>query len=210
MYSPDGKKIAYWSDVSGEYELTLYDTEKSTSKKVTNLGPGYRYEIHWSPDTKHIAYVDQTMNINICNTESGENKVISPMPGKVVQVLVSEGDVVKEGETVVIISAMKMESEYKVKKDRTIKEIKVKEGDTITANQLKTKGVSAIQKNLLENQEVVITIRGKEKFVVMDMKQYNYLRECELDAALHEARADYDSGRYVTESVEDHIERITK
>ena len=36
--------------------------------------------------------------------------------------------------------------------------------NTITANQLKTKGVSAIQKNLSENCELVITVRGKEKY----------------------------------------------
>lgn len=75
-WSADGKQIAYWSDVSGEYELTIFETEKSTTRKVTDLGPGYRYEIHWSPDAKNIAFVDQTMNINICNTETGDNKVI--------------------------------------------------------------------------------------------------------------------------------------
>ena len=36
---------------------------------------------------------------------------------------------------VVVVSAMKMESEYKVKKDRVIKEVKVKAGDTIDGNQ---------------------------------------------------------------------------
>ena len=79
----------------------------------------------------------------------------------------------------------------------------------ITANQLKIKGVSVIENNLTENHELVITVRGKEKFVVMDMKQYNYLRECELDAALHQTRADYQDGNFITESVEDHIKRIT-
>jgi len=65
-----------------------------------------------------------------------EDAVISsPMPGKVVKILVKVGDEVKAGDTVVIVSAMKMESEYKVKKDRVIREIKVKEGDTIEANQ---------------------------------------------------------------------------
>ena len=81
----------------------------------------------------------------------------------------------------------------------------------VTANQLKTKGVSAIQNNLSENNhELVITVRGKEKFVVMDMKHYNYLRECELDAALHQAKIDYQDGKYITENVEDHIKRITQ
>jgi len=61
--------------------------------------------------------------------------ISSPMPGKVVKILVKKGDKVKAGETVIIISAMKMESEYKVKKDRIIKDILIKEGDTIDGNQ---------------------------------------------------------------------------
>lgn len=64
-----------------------------------------------------------------------ENTISSPMPGKVVKILVKPGDQVKAGDTVVVVSAMKMESEYKVKKDRLIKEIRVKEGDTVSANQ---------------------------------------------------------------------------
>lgn len=82
--------------------------------------------------------------------------------------------------------------------------------NTITANQLKTKGVSIIERELAKENELFITVRGKEKYVVMNMDQYNYLRECELDAALHEARADYQKGNYVTESVEKHIKRVTK
>jgi prevent-host-death family protein len=82
--------------------------------------------------------------------------------------------------------------------------------NTITANQLKTKGISVIENNLNDDHELVITVRGKEKFVVMDMQHYNYLRECELDAALHETEADYQAGNFVAESVEKHIERVTK
>lgn len=82
--------------------------------------------------------------------------------------------------------------------------------ENITDNQLKTEGISAIEKHLAVDRELVITVRGKEKFVVMDMQQYNYLRECELDAALHETRADYEAGRFVAEGVEEHIQRVTK
>ncbi len=64
-----------------------------------------------------------------------ENFISTPMPGKVVKIPVKVGDKVKAGDTVVIISAMKMESEYKVKKDRIIKDIKVKEGDTVDGHQ---------------------------------------------------------------------------
>jgi len=82
--------------------------------------------------------------------------------------------------------------------------------NTITANQLKTKGISSIENNLHNNHELIITVRGKEKFVVMDMQHYNYLRECELDTALNETKADYKAGKFVTESVEKHIKRVTE
>ena len=63
-WSPDGRYVAYWSDKSGEYELTLRDLKNgSAEKQVTNLGPGFRYNLYWSPDSKHIVFVDQTMTI---------------------------------------------------------------------------------------------------------------------------------------------------
>ncbi|MGB9498233.1 MAG: type II toxin-antitoxin system prevent-host-death family antitoxin [Dissulfuribacterales bacterium] len=79
---------------------------------------------------------------------------------------------------------------------------------SISANKLKTKGVSAIETGLGQTREVIITVRGKERFVVMDMEHYNYLRECELEAALHQARADVNAGDFITESVDDHIKRV--
>ena len=50
--------------------------------------------------------------------------------------MVEVGDVVKEGETVIIISAMKMESEYKAPKDGIVKKVNVKNDDTIDGNQI--------------------------------------------------------------------------
>lgn len=82
--------------------------------------------------------------------------------------------------------------------------------ENITANQLKIKGIPIIEKHLASHPELVITVRGKERFVVMEMEQYNYLRECELAAALYQTKADHKAGRFVTESVDEHIQRITK
>jgi biotin carboxyl carrier protein len=68
--------------------------------------------------------------------ENEEQSFIStPMPGKVVKILAKEGQEVKAGETLIIVSAMKMESEYKVSSDRIVKEILVTEGDNIDGNQ---------------------------------------------------------------------------
>jgi biotin carboxyl carrier protein len=60
----------------------------------------------------------------------------SPMPGKVVKVLVRKGDHVEKGQTVVVLSAMKMESEYKAGCDGVVSKVAVKEGDTVDGNQL--------------------------------------------------------------------------
>lgn len=79
----------------------------------------------------------------------------------------------------------------------------------IAANDLKTRGVASISEQLAEAPEAIITVRGKGRYVVMDMEHYQYLRECELEAAVLEAREDVKEGRVVTESVADHIKRLT-
>ena len=64
-WSPNGKFIAYWSDESGEYELHLLDMEHGTKKILTHYGPGFRYQTYWSPDSKKLAFVDQSMRIKM-------------------------------------------------------------------------------------------------------------------------------------------------
>ncbi len=80
---------------------------------------------------------------------------------------------------------------------------------SITANELKTRGISSIQENLMGEPEAIITVRGRQKYVVMDIAHYHYLRECELEAALLEAQADVAKGRVMVESVAAHIARIS-
>jgi PHD/YefM family antitoxin component YafN of YafNO toxin-antitoxin module len=80
---------------------------------------------------------------------------------------------------------------------------------TIAANELKTKGISVIDTFLKDESEAIITVRGEQKYVVLDMKRYNFLRECELEAALIEARQELKDGRFVVESVDEHLQRIT-
>lgn len=81
---------------------------------------------------------------------------------------------------------------------------------SITANELKTKGVSAIESLLEKQSEAIVSVRGKERFVVMDIAQYHYLRECELEVALAQSRADQAAGRFVHDSPEAHVQRLKK
>lgn len=78
----------------------------------------------------------------------------------------------------------------------------------LTANDIKTRGVAAIEDSLAHDPEAVISVRGKNMYVVVRMDHYNYLRECELDAALAQSRADIAAGRFVEEPVEAHMLRL--
>lgn len=79
----------------------------------------------------------------------------------------------------------------------------------VSANELKTKGISRLDEITASGEEAIISVRGKNRYVVLTMEQYNYLRECELEAALVETRNDLTEGNVVEESVEEHIDRIT-
>jgi len=81
--------------------------------------------------------------------------------------------------------------------------------NAITANELKIRGISAVEDQLKNEDEVIISVRGKDRYVVMSLEKFARLREFELDMAVMEARADYEAGNTVTESVEDHIKRVT-
>jgi hypothetical protein len=80
----------------------------------------------------------------------------------------------------------------------------------ITANDLKTKGVSAIEGALKDRAEAIVSVRGKDRFVVMEIAQYHYLRECELEAALAQSKADLEAGRYEKLSADEHLKKIKK
>ncbi len=78
----------------------------------------------------------------------------------------------------------------------------------ISANELKIKGISAIEAMLATQPEAVISVRGKERFVVMEIDHYHYLRECELESAVAQTRADIAEGRFIKGSAEDHLTRL--
>ena len=66
----------------------------------------------------------------------GRQQVLVPMPGKVIAVLVGEGDRVEKGQGLVIVEAMKMENEVRSPIAGEVKEVRVKAGDALEAGAL--------------------------------------------------------------------------
>ncbi|WP_338424045.1 acetyl-CoA carboxylase biotin carboxyl carrier protein subunit [Parabacteroides distasonis] len=68
--------------------------------------------------------------------EKQDDKIVAPMPGKVVKIPVRKGDRLETGDTVVVLEAMKMQSNYKVSSACVVKDILVSEGDSVDNNQV--------------------------------------------------------------------------
>lgn len=132
----------------------LYEVDSLEVKEgvysILNNNKSYLIDINSGTSNKNFEVVawNKSFPVDIIDAEAkymmsrgkgasgdDENVISSPMPGKIVKILVAEGDEVKAGDTMVIVSAMKMESEYKVKQDSVVKEVCVAEGDTIDGHQ---------------------------------------------------------------------------
>lgn len=77
----------------------------------------------------------------------------------------------------------------------------------VMANEVKTKGVSLFDKLFEKAEEIIINVRGKNKYVVIDIERFQELRAMELDRAYVQAMADIAAGRYTTD-LEAHFKEI--
>jgi len=66
-------------------------------------------------------------------TGSGRQNISTPMPGKVVRMLVREGDEVEAGQGLVVVEAMKMQNEMKASRAGRVVEVRVRGGETVGA-----------------------------------------------------------------------------
>ncbi len=93
--------------VQGEhFEFELFDERKALLKKSAALGA------------------------------EGVQEIKTSMPGKIVKVLVAEGDAVEKGQGLVVVEAMKMENEIKSPKAGTVRKVGVEEGSAVESGAL--------------------------------------------------------------------------
>lgn len=79
-WSPDGDTLAYWSDQSGEWQMYLKAADGTgEEQKLTDFGPGYRFQPFWSPDAKTIAFIDEKQVIRLLDVSSGGLKEIDQL-----------------------------------------------------------------------------------------------------------------------------------
>lgn len=121
---------------AGVYSI-IYKNQ-STNMEIVESGAANKYSVVTRSNQYNVEVIDaisRYRNKTIGKIGASGNIITTPMPGKVVKIQVEEGDVVENGQTVITISAMKMESDYKAHLAGKIKKINVNEGDNITGNQ---------------------------------------------------------------------------
>ncbi len=76
-WSPDGKYIAYLSDINGEYEIYM-EAQDGLQEPVqlTSNADTYKFRIRWSPDSKKILWSDKKLRLQYVDVETKEVKLV--------------------------------------------------------------------------------------------------------------------------------------
>jgi len=104
-------------------------------------GASQRVLIHAAGDRLEIVHDHRRWNVlrhrrfeSVTSASLGSGRIVAPMPGKIIQVIVAEGDEVTEGQTLALMEAMKMELSIKADVAGTVKAIGAAEDDLVEAD----------------------------------------------------------------------------
>lgn len=116
--------------ISEEKSYEIISLPAQIKKYICNIGL----------QNTEVAVIDQqthyAKNRKTGDALSNGNQITSPIPGKIVKIPVSVGNKVSKDTTVIVVEAMKMQSEYKADADKIVKAINVKVGDAVEGNQI--------------------------------------------------------------------------
>ena len=78
----------------------------------------------------------------------------------------------------------------------------------ITANNIKTKGISVLDAILGNEDNAVITVKGDSRYVVIPIEKYNKFSEFEIALALNEIKKDIGEGKYYF-GIDEHLKKLS-
>ncbi len=125
----DGKLHFILDGQSFTANLVYGDTyEKQYSVEVN----GQRFDIRMQDELDQLIH---KLGMKSASRKDS-NHILAPMPGLVVKILVSPGDILEAGQPVLILEAMKMENVLKAGGAGRVQEIRIEPGNTVEKNQL--------------------------------------------------------------------------
>ena len=123
----------------GERELAAEFTPNADGGGILAFG-GRRYPVYSARRKESILVAVGPASFEFKPAEASSRRrarglaaaeIIAPMPGKVLKVMVRDGDLVEAGQALVVIEAMKMETTLAAETAAMVKRVRVAEGDTV-------------------------------------------------------------------------------
>lgn len=118
-----------------DYAVTIESVSDSSAKVTVN---GKTYDVELDKSAEESAAVEYPRiyrplheKAQAAPQETRDCSLKSPLPGTIIAVMVKEGQQVKEGQTVAILEAMKMENEILAESDGTVESVNVEKGDSV-------------------------------------------------------------------------------
>lgn len=117
----------------------IYEGNSYSAELIRDAGEKH-YRVNLNYSNYQIDMLDSQakymkMRRGSVNDSAQADTITAPMPCKIVKIYVKPGDELKAGDTVLTMEAMKMQSNYKVTADCTVKDILVSEGDSVRVEQ---------------------------------------------------------------------------
>lgn len=117
----------------------IYEGNSYSAELIRDAGEKH-YRVNLNYSNYQIDMLDSQakymkMRRGSTNDSAQADTITAPMPCKIVKIYVKPGDELKPGDTVLTMEAMKMQSNYKVTADCTVKDILVSEGDSVRVEQ---------------------------------------------------------------------------
>ena len=147
LVNKEGNKVQITID-GKPYEVDIVMAENG-SCSILHDGDSYNAELihHEGKKSYDVNIFYRSYHIDIVDSQAKylrmkkgddtrqDDKIIAPMPGKVVKIPVQKGDHLQASDIVIVLEAMKMQSNYKVNSECIVKDILVNEGDSVNGNQ---------------------------------------------------------------------------
>ena len=131
---------------AAQHVVSLIEVEPGTYSVLWN---GRSYEVRLEPgaESQFVTVQGRRFRVEVADPRrsraksrglSGEGSVSvsAPMPGKIVRILVSEGEAVEAGQGLVVVEAMKMQNEMKAPKAGRVSGLRVREGAAVSAGEV--------------------------------------------------------------------------